>query len=428
MLGTAWEIARAVRSGELDPMDPIEQALAKIAERDDLNALITVCPEPALARARNAEPGPLAGVPLLVKDVIDTAGIRTTAGSKICADRVPAESAPAVRALEDAGAIVIGKTNCDEFAWGVTGQNTHYGDARNPKFPGRITGGSSSGNAAALAAGIAPLALGTDTGGSVRMPAGCCDVVGMKPRLGGVSTVGVFPLCPSFDTIGPMARTVKDCALCYEILARGPLDALAGTQAGERDINGLRVGVLTGMPPLAPNEAAPEHDERALEFAARLEALGMRAQELALPVPAGDIWSVFYGEAAATHRDTFPARQDDYGPTIRAKLESAQHTGPNAVSAGRQTLEAWRDRARSEPAVDIIVCPTLGVREIPPSDVDELEIRVAFSAYTRVFSYLGWPAIAIGGVQLAAREETTLFAAALAWERAYGPPAESPAA
>ncbi len=185
--------------------------------------------------------------------------------------------------------------------------------------------------------------------------------------------------------------------------------------------------MLTGMPPLAPNEPAPERDERALEFAGRLEALGMRAQEVALPIPTANIWSVFYGEAAATHRNTFPARRDDYGPTIRAKLESAQHTDPNAVSAGRQTLEAWRDRAQTEPPVDVIVCPTLGVREIPPSDVDELEIRVAFSAYTRAFSYLGWAAIAIGGVQLAAREETTLFAAALAWERAYGPPVGSPA-
>ncbi len=428
MLGTAWQIAREVRSGKLDPVEAVEQALATIDERDDLNALITVCPQRALPRARSAERGPLAGVPLLVKDIIDTAGVRTTAGSKIYADRVPAESAPTVRALEAAGAIVIGKTNCDEFAWGVTGQNTHYGDARNPKLPGRITGGSSSGNAAALAAGIAPLALGTDTGGSVRMPAGCCDVVGMKPRLGGLSTAGVFPLCPSFDTVGPMARTVEDCALCYEILARQPLAALAGTQAGEREVKGLRVGVLTAMPPLARNEPAPERDERALEFAARLEALGMRSEEVALPVPTAEIWPVFYGEAAATHRNTFPARRDDYGPTIRAKLESAQHTDPDAVSAGHQALEAWRERAQTEPAVDVIVCPTLGVREIPPSDVDELEIRVPFSAYTRAFSYLGWPAIAIGGVQLAAREENTLFAAALAWERAYGPPVGSPAA
>ena len=414
MAGGAAEIARAVRARELDPVEPIEDALAAIAEHGELNALITVCADQALARARVGVDGPLAGVPLLVKDLFDTAGVRTTAGSRIYAERVPRASAAAVLALEMAGAIVIGKTNCDEFAWGVTGQNAHYGDVHNPGRPGCISGGSSSGNAAALAAGLAPLALGTDTGGSVRMPAGCCEVVGMKPRLGALSTAGVFPLCPSFDTVGPMARSVEDCALCYT--------ALGGETVGERELRGLRVGVLTGFPALAPGTPAAERDERAFEFAARLEALGLRAQEVALPVPDADIWPVFYAEAAAIHRDTFPSRRDEYGPTMRAKLDAAQEIDPAAVSAGRQALAAWRACAAVEPAVDIIVCPTLGVREIPMIDVDELEVRVAFSAYTRVFSFLGWPAIAIGALQLAARDARVLFATALAWERAYGSP------
>ena len=397
-----------------DPVQAVEQALAAIEEHRDLDALITVCAEEARKRARSDLNGPLAGVPLLVKDVVDTAGVRTTIGSRIFADRVPERSAPTVLTLEQAGAIVIGKTNCDEFAWGVTGQNPHYGDACNPVLPGRITGGSSSGNAAALAAGIAPLALGSDTGGSVRMPAGCCQVVGMKPRLGAISTAGVFPLCPSCDTVGPMARTVQECALCYEVLAGVPL--------GERRHDALRVGVLAGMPPLGPDQPAPERDERAFEFAARLEDLGMRSAEVALPVPEADLWPVFYGEAAATHRDTFPARRDDYGPTVRAKLEGAQHVDRDARRAGRRALASWRARAETEPDVEIIVCPTLGVPEIPASDVDEIEIRVPFSGYARAFSFLGWPAIAIGGVQLAARDADGLFAAALAWERAYGPP------
>jgi aspartyl-tRNA(Asn)/glutamyl-tRNA(Gln) amidotransferase subunit A len=414
MAGGAAQIARAIRAGELDPVESIELALAAIEERGDLNALITVCASEALARARAGVDGSLAGVPLLVKDVIDTAGVRTTAGSRIYANRVPGRSAPAVLALEAAGAIVIGKTNCDEFAWGVTGQNPHYGDAHNPVLPGRITGGSSSGNAAALAAGFAPLALGTDTGGSVRMPAGCCQVVGMKPRLGALPTTGVFPLCPSFDTVGPMACSVEDCALCYAVLAGAPIV--------ERAVDRLRVGVLTGLPPLAPDAPAPERDERALPFAARLEELGMRVEEVALPIPEADIWPVFYGEAAAVHRDTFPARRDEYGPTVWAKLDDAQRVDSAAVQAGRKSLESWRARAESEPGVDLVVCPTLGVRDIPPSDVGELEIRITLSGYTRAFSFLGWPAIAIGGVQLAARDARVLFAAALAWERAYGPP------
>lgn len=418
MTGGAADIARAVRARELDPVELIEGALAAIAKHSELNALITVCADQALARARAGADGPLAGVPLLVKDLFDTAGVRTTAGSRIYADRVPGASAPSVLALETAGAIVIGKTNCDEFAWGVTGQNPHYGDVHNPGRPGCITGGSSSGNAAALAAGIAPLAIGTDTGGSVRMPAGCCEVVGMKPRVGVLSTAGVFPLCPSFDTVGPMARSVEDCALCYT--------ALGGEPVGERDVRGLRVGVLTGFPALAPGAPEPDRDERALAFAARLEALGLRAEEVALPVPEADIWPVFYAEAAAVHRDTFPSRRGDYGPTMRAKLDDAQRVDPVAVSAGRQALAAWRAVAAAEPAVDVIVCPTLGVREIPRSDVDELEIRVAFSGYTRVFSFLGWPAIAIGGVQLGARDAGVLFATARAWERSYGPPRYGP--
>ena len=414
MTGTATQIAQRVLARTIAPIEPVEEALRRIEEHRELRAFITVCAEHALERARGELEGPLAGVPLLVKDSFDTAGIRTTVGSKVYADRVPATSAPTVLALEAAGAVVIGKTNCDEFQWGVTGQNQFYGDVRNPTLPGCITGGSSSGNAAALAAGIAPLAVGTDTGGSVRMPAGCCAVVGMKPRLGAVSTDGVFPLCPSFDSVGPMARTVEDCALGYSVLS--------GAQVGDQEVAGLRVGVLTAMPALGPDAPAPARDERALAFATQLEELGMHAQEIALPVPEADLWPVFYAEAAATHRETFPSRREDYGDTLRAKLDAAQEIDAKALDAGRRALARWRERAETDTDVDVIVCPTLGVHEIPHSDVDELEIRVTFSAYTRAFSFLGWPAIAIGGVQFGAYSLATVFAVALAWERAYGPP------
>lgn len=275
--------------------------------------------------------------------------------------------------------------------------------------PGRISGGSSSGNAAALAAGITPLALGTDTGGSVRMPAACCDVVGMKPRLGDISTAGVFPLCPSFDTVGPMARSVEDCALAYEVLT--------GSRLSEPSLAGLQAGVLTSMPPLAPDAAAAERDGRALDLLGALEALGLRAEELSLPVPHADLWPVFYAEAAAVHRDTFPSRRAQYGATIRAKLDGAQHVDPAALAAARQALAAWRTRAETEPSVEVIVSPTLGVREIPLAGVDEIEIRVPFSAYTRTWSFLGWPAIAVGRWQFAARRADILFAVARAWER-----------
>ena len=175
---------------------------------DALNAVITRV-EPA---AEAPGPGPLSGRTLLVKDLIDVAGVRTTYGSRIYAENVPRRTAPAVQRLLDAGAVLVGKANLPEFAWGVVGQNPWYGTVRNPLHPGRTTGGSSSGNAAALAAGLCELGLGTDTGCSIRLPSACCETVGLKPRWGSIDMEGVFPLCPTLDTLGPMAKTVEDVA------------------------------------------------------------------------------------------------------------------------------------------------------------------------------------------------------------------------
>jgi aspartyl-tRNA(Asn)/glutamyl-tRNA(Gln) amidotransferase subunit A len=285
----------------------------------------------------------------------------------------------------------------------VCGQNVHYGDPVNPVAPDRIAGGSSCGNASALAAGLVPLALGTDTGGSLRMPAAACEVVGLKPAIGAVAVEGVFPLVPSFDTVGPMARTVADCALAYAVLTGGEIP--------RPRIAGLRVGVLTAPPALAPGDGPPPGSLPA--FVGRLRDLGAQVEEVRLPVPEGDTWAVFYGEAARSHAATFPSRRDEYGPNIRAKLDHALTVSAEALADGRRALAAWRDRAAREPAVDLIVSPTLGVTELPPAGVDELEVRLAFSAYTRPFSYLGWPAIAVGRLQLAGRDTTTLIAAAL---------------
>jgi aspartyl-tRNA(Asn)/glutamyl-tRNA(Gln) amidotransferase subunit A len=388
----------------------VEASLQAIQARSDLNAVITVYADEALARARSSPSGPLAGVTLLVKDLFDTAGIRTTYGSSIYAEHVPVRTAPAVERLEAAGAIIVGKSNLDEFAWGVTGQNPHWGNVGNPLRPGRVAGGSSAGNAAGLAAGLCDLALGSDTGGSVRMPAACCGVVGMKPPLGAISTEGCFPLCPSFDTVGPMARTVVDCAVAYSVLTGRPVP--------EPRVRGLTVGVLTHKPAVGPGSSEAEPDERALAFVERLESLGARVREVELPVPEADMWPLFLAEAAESHRSIFPSRRDEYGPTMRAKLDLAQTADPAAAEAARRALVAWRARATQEPDVDLVVSPTLGVRELPPSDVNELEIRLPFSAYTRVFNFLGWPAIAIGDLQLAGRDDLTLIGAALAWEGA----------
>ncbi len=406
---TASEIAAAVNAGTLSAEDAVAGALDRLERRRDLCAVITICEEQALARARAGVTGRLAGVPLLVKDLIDTAGVRTTYASAIHRDRVPERTAPSVAALEAEGAIVVAKANCDEFAWGVAGQNRHYGDMVNPRNPGHIAGGSSGGNAAALAAGLVPLALGTDTGGSVRLPAGACGVVGLKPPLGVIAMEGIHPLAPSFDTVGPMARTVADCALAYSVLAGTPVPAPR--------VAGLRVGVLTHPPDVTGAAARGERDARADVVAERLRDADAIVTETRLPVPDADTWPVFYAEAAAAHAETFPSRSSEYGATVRAKLEQASRVGSDELRSARAALTAWRARAAAELEVDLIASPTLGLADLPPAGVDELQIRLPFSTYTRVFSYLGWPAIAIGDLQLAGRDVGMVIAAALALDR-----------
>jgi aspartyl-tRNA(Asn)/glutamyl-tRNA(Gln) amidotransferase subunit A len=409
---SAAAIAARVAAGEQSAEEAVAEALERIAARPELRAVITTCPGEALARARAGVRGRLAGAPLLVKDLIDTAGVRTTYASSIYAEHVPERTAPSVRALEAEGAIVVGKANADEFAWGVLGQNVHYGDTVNPAAPDRVAGGSSSGNAAALAAGMVPLALGTDTGGSIRLPAAACGIVGLKPAYGAVPVEGVFPLAASFDTVGPMARTVADCALAHAVLT--------GTDVPPARLRGLRVGVLTAFPELGPPAGATARDERALAYADRLRELGAEVRETTLPLPEGDTWAVFYADAAAAHAATFPSRRDEYGPLIRAKLDHAATVTPAQADAGRRALHAWREHAARVPDVDLVLAPTLGLAALPPAGIDELEVRLPFSAYTRTFSYLGWPAIAMGELQLAARDSAVLVGAALALEREGG--------
>jgi Asp-tRNA(Asn)/Glu-tRNA(Gln) amidotransferase A subunit family amidase len=396
-LRVAAEIAAGVDAGTLDPVAVVEEALANIEARADLNAVMVTNAERALARARAGVTGRLAGVPLLVKDLIDVAGLRITLGSRIYADRVPDATAPCVRALEAEGAIVVAITTCDEFAWGVGGQNVHWGDTGNPLHPGHITGGSSSGNGAALAAGMGALALGTDTGGSVRLPAAGCGVVGFKTPYGAISTEGVHPLAATLDTVGPMARTVADCALAWSVLSGAPVP--------EPSLEGKRIGKLTRHPSTGASDAGP-HDPRS-------DALP--GEPVELPVPEADVWPVFYGDAAESHRGLYPERADEYGPVIRAKLARAAETTPEAVARARAAVAGWQAAAAHDPPVDVIVSPVLGTAELPASGTPEHEFRIPFSAYARVFNFLGWPAIAIGETQLAARDARTLLEASLAW-------------
>jgi Asp-tRNA(Asn)/Glu-tRNA(Gln) amidotransferase A subunit family amidase len=298
----------------------------------------------------------------------------------------------------------VGKANLHEFAWGVTSQNPWYGTVRNPRRPGRTAGGSSGGNAAALAAGLCDLGLGTDTGCSIRLPSACCDTVGLKPRWGAIPMDGVFPLCPTLDTVGPMGRTVADVAAAWS--------ALTGRRAPEPGLSGLKVGILT-RPPSVGDGNRPGENLAAECYVSRLEDLGARCVTAEIPEPEANTWPLFFHEAARSHRLTFPARAEEYGENVRTKLEGARAVDMEAVATAYAALESWR---RFRPAVDLYVAPTLGM-EPPPEDCDELEVRISCTAFTRPINLIGWAALAIGDLQLIAPEDETVLAAGLAWER-----------
>ena len=365
---------------------------------DDWNAFITEV-EPA-----PGGDGPLAGRRLGVKDLLDTAGIRTTYGSRLFADHVPDRNATAVQRLVDAGAVVVGKTHLPEFAWSVLGQSPWYGTCRNPTRPGRTTGGSSSGSAAALAAGLCDLALGTDTGCSIRLPSAACEVVGLKSQWGLLPMGGVFPLVPTIDTVGPMARSVDDVALMWSVLAERPVPAPA--------LASLTVGLLRGAPAVG-GPFVPESTDLGEQWVPDLERLGARVVERELPEPAANTWPLFEHEAAISHRATFPSRADEYGDGIREKLELAQRVDPTDVERAYAAVREWR---LYEPDVDLYVSPCVTV-DLPAEDVPESEVRFPISAYLRWVNMIGWAALAIGNLQLIAPRDEVVLAAGLAWER-----------
>jgi aspartyl-tRNA(Asn)/glutamyl-tRNA(Gln) amidotransferase subunit A len=322
---------------------------------------------------------PPAGKPVAVKDLLDTAGLVTTYGSILFADHVPARSATAVTRLEAAGYGVAGKTNLHEFAYGISSQNAHFGTVPNPHYPGRLAGGSSGGSAAAIAAGAVELALGTDSGGSIRIPAAWCGVVGFKPTYGLVPADGCFPLAPSYDHVGPMASTVAGCA---ELLA-----ALApGFATGHVDsLEELAVGVVW------LDEADPLVRARVREAAERFP----RRRELDVPFPDRAENALFMREVADVHRGLFPERADDYGESVRRKLERClEITDAEAATAARLRRE-YRERCDDAFGdLDLLVTPTVAFVP-PPADADEAAIRGRGIRLTYPFDCLGWPALAL---------------------------------
>jgi len=365
---------------------------------DSWNAFITRV-EPGDPR-----PGLLSGRTLAVKDLFDTAGVRTTYGSRIYAQHVPERTAVAVRRLLDAGAVLVGKTHLPEFAWSVLGQNPWYGTCHNPTHPGRTTGGSSSGSAAALAAGLCELALGSDTGCSIRLPSAACETVGLKSQWGLIPLEGTFPLCPSLDTVGPMARSVADVALMWSVLAQRPVP--------QPHLAGLTVGLMR-QPPGIGDGRVTETSDAAEAWVTDLERLGARVVEASVPDPTANTWPQFQHEAAQSHAATFPSRAEEYSDVMRVKLEAAHRVRPEEVAAAYRAIEEWR---LYEPDVDLYVSPCYAI-ELPPEDADELEIRLPLSSFLRWVNLTGWAGLAIGSMQLVAPRDETVLAAGLAWER-----------
>jgi aspartyl-tRNA(Asn)/glutamyl-tRNA(Gln) amidotransferase subunit A len=377
---TIAEAARLIAAKKLSPVEFTRTLLARIASLDpQVNAFITVTEKPALAAARAAEravmagrKGRLLGIPLAYKDIFETAGIRTTAHSRILADNVPAQDAETVRRLGAAGAIMLGKLATHEFAIGGPALDLPWPPARNPWDLRRFTGGSSSGSAAAIAAGMALGALGSDTGGSIRLPAAFCGIAGIKPTPGLVSRRGVIPLAPSLDTVGPMAWTAEDCAILLDAIAGhdpadpasvpGPTVSYAAALGAPP--KGLRVGVLRHFYDHdAPS--APEMLHAMLNATKLLRGLGCKVEDATLP-PLQDYNAVgrtiICAEAYAMHEANLRQRLGDYSRAFRIRvLGGALIRAADYIAAQRRRAALIAETARAFEKFDVLVtAPTMG--------------------------------------------------------------------
>jgi len=331
------EISRLFRKRKLSPVDLTKMILSRIEQLNPkLNAYITVTAELALSQAKKAETellshkanrdrGPLHGIPISLKDNICTAGTRTTAGSKILKDFIPKEDAAVVAQLKNAGAVLLGKTNLHEFAYGVTSNNPHFGAVHNPWDLSRIPGGSSGGSAAAVAAGLCYGSIGTDTGGSIRIPASLCGVVGLKPTLGAVSVDGVIPLSARLDCVGPLARTVHDAALLLEPILFRANGEFSPRPLKKSSANARKFSI--GIPKEFFLDVVSQDVHAIFDEALRiLKKQCVRLKEITLPLleeteDAGN--QIAWAEASHYHQQSgwFPSRANDYGDDVRSRLD-----------------------------------------------------------------------------------------------------------
>ncbi len=406
------EASQAVQKKEVSPVDLTQACLARIERLDPtLNAFITVTAESAMEEARRAEAeiargewkGPLHGIPLAVKDLAETAGIRTTAASRVLQHYIPSEDAEVVRRLRTAGAVLLGKLNLHEFAYGGSGVIGHPAPVRNPWNTGYITGGSSSGSAAAVAACLCYGAIGTDTAGSIRLPAACCGIVGLKPSYGLVSTRGVIPLSWSLDHVGPMTRSVSDAALLLQAIAHyDHLDVncqkfppVYYPSAIEEDCSALRIATPRNFWEDLENQIETAV-ESAIALISRITA-GIR--DIDLPFEADR--TIVRCEPYVYHQRYLPAHQSEYDPETLRRIRSGADVGvADYIHKHRELLRRRREVLHVFEKIDLIVTPTTPV--LPPSFAElesapgELRNKeLMMLRNTRPFNVYGLPTVSI---------------------------------
>jgi aspartyl-tRNA(Asn)/glutamyl-tRNA(Gln) amidotransferase subunit A len=446
---TIENLAPLIRRKKISPIELTRFLLARISRlQPSVNAYITITAEAAIAQARQAEKeiikgryrGVLHGIPIGVKDLIHTRGTRTSAGSQIFKRFYPKANAEVVNRLLGAGCILLGKTNLHEFAYGPTNINPHYGPVHNPWNTDRISGGSSGGSAAAVVSAQAIAALGTDTGGSIRIPAAACGCVGFKPSFGCVPLEGVIPLAPSLDHVGPLSRCVADAALVFESISR-PILRDPGFRQIKQQIRKGAESFRIGLPrQFFFDRIHSEVRKAVLAAAAEFEKLGAEILEVNLrgmgktnPLAA----EITGDEALAYHSKWLDRRPQDYGKDVRVRLAQSRNSTAVAYIQARQEMNAYRRRlVQTLNRVHLIIAPTLPM--VAPS-IEEAaagvfrsgrDVRTALLTLTRPANLSGLPAISLPcgfssdklpiGLQLIGRpsDEVTVLRAAYAYEQA----------
>ena len=410
---TISELAQRLRRREISPVEITEDGLRRIEKLNPaLNAFITIMSESARAEARRAEAeifrgewrGPLHGVPVALKDLIDTAGVRTTAASALYKDRVPNHDAEVVRRLRQAGAVIIGKNNLHEFAYGGSSLVSYFGDVHNPWNPGHIAGGSSGGSAAAVAAGLAYAAIGTDTAGSIREPAALCGCVGLKPTYGRVSSRGVIPLSSSLDHVGPLAMTVEDAALVLQAIAGYDSADITTVDVPVTDYvavlresaKSLRVGVPRAY---FFDDLDPEVSS-AIDHALRgIQTLVAEIKEVRLEVPIDRTLQA--AESYAYHAENVAKTPESYQPETLRRIRSGETvTAAEYIERHRELDNARRDIGQIFADVDLLVTPTMPIPapaiadlKANPDALRPAELKLLRN--TRPFNVWGLPAISV---------------------------------